>query len=153
MSASMSHESSAEPNLVPILDMVFQLITFFMLVLNFKAQSMDLNLQLPVLGSARPVKPGVGETRARRSTPASVFSRDDLPTFERPMKANSGSDSSGHADKSGALQSNMADGMFTIKNRRPKYRNKSPALTQPNFPTPQKIKTGDQAPCGNFASR
>ena len=62
MSASMSHEANAEPNLVPILDMVFQLITFFMLVINFKAQSMDLNLQLPVLGSARPVKPGVGET-------------------------------------------------------------------------------------------
>ena len=27
----------AEPNLTPILDMVFQLITFFMLVINFKA--------------------------------------------------------------------------------------------------------------------
>ena len=61
MSASMSHEANAEPNLVPILDMVFQLITFFMLVINFKAQSMDLHLQLPILGSAAPVKPH-GET-------------------------------------------------------------------------------------------
>ena len=35
--------------------MVFQLITFFMLVINFKEASLDQSLQLPVLGSARPV--------------------------------------------------------------------------------------------------
>ena len=46
---------SLEPNLTPILDMVFQLITFFMLVINFKGAAMDLSLQLPVLGSARPL--------------------------------------------------------------------------------------------------
>jgi biopolymer transport protein ExbD len=55
MSASMSHGASAEPNLTPILDMVFQLITFFMLVVNFKSAAMDLDLKLPVIGSARPV--------------------------------------------------------------------------------------------------
>lgn len=55
MSASMSHEASAEPNLTPMLDMVFQLVTFFMLVINFKSASMDLTLKLPVVGSARPV--------------------------------------------------------------------------------------------------
>ena len=54
MSASTSE--GVEPNLTPILDMVFQLITFFMLVINFKGQSMDLTLQLPVLGSARPLE-------------------------------------------------------------------------------------------------
>ncbi len=36
--------------------MVFQLITFFMLVINFKTAEMDLNLKLPVVGSARPVE-------------------------------------------------------------------------------------------------
>ncbi len=56
MSGSMSHAASAEPNLTPILDMVFQLITFFMLVINFKSASMDLDLKLPVVGSARPVE-------------------------------------------------------------------------------------------------
>jgi biopolymer transport protein ExbD len=45
----------AEPNLTPILDMVFQLITFFMLVINFKSASLDLSLRLPIVGSARPV--------------------------------------------------------------------------------------------------
>ena len=47
--------AKAEPNLTPILDMVFQLITFFMLVINFKAAELDLSLQLPVLGSAKPL--------------------------------------------------------------------------------------------------
>jgi biopolymer transport protein ExbD len=55
MSASLSHGPSAEPNLTPVLDMVFQLITFFMLVINFKSASMDLSLKLPVVGSAQPV--------------------------------------------------------------------------------------------------
>lgn len=48
-------QSEGKPNLVPILDMVFQLITFFMLVINFKSAALDLNLKLPVVGSARPV--------------------------------------------------------------------------------------------------
>lgn len=55
MSGQLSQEVKAEPNLTPILDMVFQLITFFMLVINFKSAEMDLTLQLPVVGSARPV--------------------------------------------------------------------------------------------------
>jgi biopolymer transport protein ExbD len=48
-------ENRAEPNLTPILDMVFQLITFFVLVLNFKVAAIDQTLRLPVIGSPRPV--------------------------------------------------------------------------------------------------
>ena len=55
MSASISRGQSAEPNLTPMLDLVFQLITFFMLVINFKSAAMDMDLKLPVVGSARPV--------------------------------------------------------------------------------------------------
>lgn len=55
MSEVPGGESDAKPNLTPILDMVFQLITFFMLVINFKSASLDLSLKLPVVGSARPV--------------------------------------------------------------------------------------------------
>jgi hypothetical protein len=61
----------------------------------------------------------VGETRANPCSPASMFNSEDLPTFERPMKANSGSDSSGHESRSGALQSKMADEIFTMENPRP----------------------------------
>lgn len=46
----------AEPNLVPMLDLVFQLITFFMLVINFKAALTDFKVKLPVLGSAAPIE-------------------------------------------------------------------------------------------------
>jgi biopolymer transport protein ExbD len=55
MSGSLSTHQ-AEPNLTPILDMVFQLITFFVLVLNLKSAEIDLSLRLPVVGSARPVE-------------------------------------------------------------------------------------------------
>jgi len=48
-------KTKSEPNLTPILDVVFQLITFFMLVINFKSAALDLSLKLPVVGSARPV--------------------------------------------------------------------------------------------------
>lgn len=49
-------KSESEADLTPMLDMVFQLITFFMLVTSFKAASLDLSLRLPVVGSARPVE-------------------------------------------------------------------------------------------------
>ncbi len=55
MAQSSLDMSSAQPNLTPLLDMVFQLITFFMLVINFKDAALDQSLQLPVLGSARPL--------------------------------------------------------------------------------------------------
>ena len=56
MSRSHGGGVKSEPNLTPILDMVFQLITFFMLVISFKAAELDMTLNLPVVGSARPVK-------------------------------------------------------------------------------------------------
>jgi biopolymer transport protein ExbD len=55
----MSHgDDEGEPDMTAMLDMVFQLITFFMLVINFKSASMDLDLKLPVVGSARPIETG-----------------------------------------------------------------------------------------------
>ncbi len=53
MSAMMT-ELRAEPNLTPLLDIVFQLITFFMLVINFSQENFDSRIKLPVAGSARP---------------------------------------------------------------------------------------------------
>ncbi len=49
-------EVRAEPNLTPLLDVVFQLITFFMLVINFTSENYDQRVHLPVAGSARPVE-------------------------------------------------------------------------------------------------
>ena len=55
MSASMGTEFKAEPNLTPLLDVVFQLITFFMLVINFSSENYDQRVRLPVAESAVPV--------------------------------------------------------------------------------------------------
>jgi biopolymer transport protein ExbD len=57
MSASTSADK-AEPNLTPLLDVVFQLITFFMLVINFSSENYDARVRLPVAGSARPIEDG-----------------------------------------------------------------------------------------------
>lgn len=54
MSSSVGSELRAEPNLTPLLDVVFQLITFFMLVINFSQDNFDSRIRLPVAGSARP---------------------------------------------------------------------------------------------------
>jgi biopolymer transport protein ExbD len=56
MSANFSTELKAEPNLTPLLDVVFQLITFFMLMINFTSDNYDRRITLPVAGSARPVE-------------------------------------------------------------------------------------------------
>src|SRR5260221_5481418 len=61
MSAALHSADTAEPNLTPMLDMVFQLVTFFMLVINFQAASLDMSLKLPVVGSARPIDTGASE--------------------------------------------------------------------------------------------
>jgi len=58
MSGNVGGSNEDKPNLVPVLDMVFQLITFFMLVINFQMNSIDKSMDLPVVGSARPVKSG-----------------------------------------------------------------------------------------------
>jgi biopolymer transport protein ExbD len=56
MSAHLSTELKAEPNLTPLLDVVFQLITFFMLMINFSSDNYDRSITLPVAGSARPIE-------------------------------------------------------------------------------------------------
>jgi biopolymer transport protein ExbD len=48
-------ELKADPNLTPLLDVVFQLITFFMLVINFSSENYDQRIRLPIAESARPI--------------------------------------------------------------------------------------------------
>jgi biopolymer transport protein ExbD len=71
----------AEPNLTPMLDMVFQLITFFILVINFKSAEIDLSLKLPVVGSARPV-----DTQGQRELLVlNINHAGDLRVYGRPV--------------------------------------------------------------------
>src|SRR5215831_5430041 len=59
----MSHGPSAdaikaEPNLVPLLDLVFQLIMFFMICVNFVSEQVNEDIRLPTAQSARPMDKG-----------------------------------------------------------------------------------------------
>ncbi len=46
--------SKCEPNLTPLLDMVLQLLMFFILCANFATTQVNENIQLPIMQSARP---------------------------------------------------------------------------------------------------
>jgi biopolymer transport protein ExbD len=81
MSGTLSSENRAEPNLTPLLDMVFQLITFFMLVINFKTAALDLNLRLPVVGSARPVESLPGDLLV-----LNIDKEGTLKVYNNPIK-------------------------------------------------------------------
>jgi biopolymer transport protein ExbD len=55
MRSTSTSEIRAEPNLVPLLDLVFQLIMFFMVCVNFVSQQVNEDIKLPVAQSARPM--------------------------------------------------------------------------------------------------
>lgn len=50
-----SGEQRAEPNLTPLLDMVLQLVMFFMLVANFVMDEMSDKIKLPTASQAKPL--------------------------------------------------------------------------------------------------
>lgn len=50
--------SDADPNLIPLLDLVLQLVMFFIMVANFAAQETTADVMLPHAVSARPPDPG-----------------------------------------------------------------------------------------------
>jgi biopolymer transport protein ExbD len=77
----MALPAKAEPNLTPMLDMVFQLITFFMLVINFKTNQIDMAMDLPVVGTARPV-----DTKGQLSLlMININNKDQYTVFNKPM--------------------------------------------------------------------
>ncbi len=51
----LQSEMSAEPNLVPLLDLVLQLIMFFMMCANFVMEENDPTIKLPLSQMAAPV--------------------------------------------------------------------------------------------------
>jgi biopolymer transport protein ExbD len=54
--------NSADPNLVPLLDLVLQLIMFFIMVVNFVTEQVNKGISLPTAQTARPMdnKKGTG---------------------------------------------------------------------------------------------
>src|SRR4051812_32772538 len=62
----MSHGSSSsekcEPNLVPLLDLVLQLVMFFMVCANFVMEQVNEAIKLPAALAAKPLAPNDPET-------------------------------------------------------------------------------------------
>jgi biopolymer transport protein ExbD len=54
MQSPSSSDMKAEPNLTPLLDMVLQLVMFFMLVANFTMQEVNEGVLLPLASQAKP---------------------------------------------------------------------------------------------------
>ncbi len=56
----MSHGAGitikAEPNLVPLLDLVLQMLMFFIITVNFVSSQVNENIKLPVAQMAQPMK-------------------------------------------------------------------------------------------------
>src|ERR1700730_10826973 len=53
MSLTVGDDIKAEPNLIPLLDLVFQLIMFFMITVNFVSAQLNEEIKLPIAQSAR----------------------------------------------------------------------------------------------------
>jgi biopolymer transport protein ExbD len=53
MSHGLADDIKAEPNLIPLLDLVFQLIMFFMICVNFVSAQVNEEIKLPIAQSAR----------------------------------------------------------------------------------------------------
>ena len=53
MRHGVGEEIKADPNLIPLLDLVFQLIMFFMICVNFVSAQLNEEIKLPISQSAR----------------------------------------------------------------------------------------------------
>jgi biopolymer transport protein ExbD len=53
--------SSAEPNLTPLLDVVLQLLMFFMMCVNFVTEQIQEGIKLPVSQAAKPIDKTEGD--------------------------------------------------------------------------------------------
>src|SRR5947208_6436694 len=72
----------AEPNLVPLLDLVFQLIMFFMICVNFVSEQVNVDIKLPVAQSARPMDKGEVDVLFLNMDPSG---RLLVPGLDRPL--------------------------------------------------------------------
>jgi biopolymer transport protein ExbD len=81
----MSHgtgltDIKAEPNLVPLLDLVFQLIMFFMICVSFVTDQVNEYIKLPVIQSARPLDKGEIDVLV-----ANIDQEGNLPIVGQPQ--------------------------------------------------------------------
>ena len=76
------------------------------------------------------VCPGFEDTFARSFLPVIMLISEDFPTFDRPMKANSGKSEEGQDSKSGALVLKIAELIF-ISLQQGRWRRTKQAVERP----------------------
>src|SRR6202012_2545068 len=72
----MSHgggDDVAEPDLTPLLDLVLQLLMFFIINVNFVSEQVSADIKLPSSESARPIE---------KAAPAAIFLGQKVKTEE-----------------------------------------------------------------------
>jgi biopolymer transport protein ExbD len=81
---------SAEPDMTPMIDMTFQLIAFFMVLLNFGEGEVDARIKLPSSQLAKPPEERVQAPIVLQLTSDDkvIFSGDALPisALDRPLR-------------------------------------------------------------------
>lgn len=87
----------SEPDMTPMIDIVFQLLTFFMIAINFENTQADERVRLPIDGLAKPPEVRPEEVvvlnfgypnRAPGARPVLLYNGDEVPldAIERKLK-------------------------------------------------------------------
>lgn len=71
-----------EPNLTPLLDVVLQLLMFFMITVNFVSEQVNENIKLPTAQSARPMKKTIVDVLYLNLNSEGLL---EVPGKERPL--------------------------------------------------------------------
>jgi biopolymer transport protein ExbD len=83
------YTTSAEPDMTPMIDMTFQLIAFFMVLLNFGEIEMDARINLPASQLAKPPEsaPELPLVLQLTSDDRVIFSGDAIPiaALDKPL--------------------------------------------------------------------
>src|SRR5438552_19092139 len=89
---SQTSSDKCEPNLVPMLDMVLQLVMFFMVCANFVMEQVNDTIKLPEAIAAEPIRArdpdtiflNVNKKGVVLLTPLQVESNSRRPTLDNP---------------------------------------------------------------------
>jgi biopolymer transport protein ExbD len=83
-----SEGSSAEPNLTPLLDVVLQLLMFFMMCVNFVSEQVNEDIKLPDSEQAKPMDKGESDAlflNLRFFTRDKAVDKEFVKRFEKSM--------------------------------------------------------------------
>ncbi len=86
MRIKKSQEDLAEGDMTPMIDMVFQLIAFFMVIINFTEAEQDARIQIPISEMAKPPETPFEEQLTLQLTRDEhvIYAGDEIPMDQMP---------------------------------------------------------------------